>query len=50
MERQIDKEEEELWAKGNCLTCQKPLAIINDECSDLEHKKEGCLFSLNNKD
>jgi hypothetical protein len=47
-EEQADKEEEELWKKGDCKECKKPLAVINDDCQELEHKKLGCLLPINN--
>lgn len=48
MENQQDKEEKELWKKGNCRDCKTPLAVINDNCQNLEHKKLGCLFPIKN--
>lgn len=46
MERMLDKEEEELWNKGNCSDCQQPLAVINEQCHNLEHQKEACLLPI----
>jgi hypothetical protein len=48
MEEQADKEEKELWEKGDCKKCNKPLAIINDGCKDREHKRLGCLYPIKN--
>ena len=47
MMTQHDKEENELWEKGDCQSCKKPLAVINEECLDLEHKQLGCLLPIN---
>lgn len=49
-ENQADREEEELWKKGDCKECKKPLAVINDNCQELEHKKLGCLLPINTPD
>ena len=46
MERMLDKEEAELWNKGNCQNCNKPLAVINDNCQDLQHQQEGVLLKI----
>ena len=46
VENQMNNEEEELWKKGNCQICNKPLAVINNNCQDLQHKKIGCLFPI----
>jgi len=46
LNKALDKEEEELWKKGNCSSCNKPLAVINDNCQDLQHQKESCLFPI----
>lgn len=46
LERQMDQEDKKLWAKGNCPNCQKPLAVINEPCSDPNHQKEACLYPI----
>jgi superfamily II RNA helicase len=48
MEEQAEKEEKELWNKGDCPKCKKILAVINDDCQNLEHKRLGCLLPIQN--
>lgn len=46
---QMDKENDELWELGDCKECKKPIAVINQQCGDLEHKRLGALFPLDAK-
>ena len=48
MEEQAEEDEKELWKKGDCKKCHKPLAVINDDCKDKKHKRLGCLMSIKN--
>lgn len=46
LEKQMDQEDKELWAKGNCQSCGQQLAIINDNCHDQQHQQEACLLPI----
>lgn len=46
MEKQLDKEEKEAWAKGDCASCQQPLVVLNEQCSDQKHSVEAHCFPL----
>lgn len=46
VEKALDEEDDKLWMKGDCVDCKQHLAIINDDCQNLDHKREGCMMAI----
>jgi len=46
---QLDQEEQAEWAKGDCVSCQQPIVVVNEQCSDPKHQAKAHYFPLKGK-